>query len=136
MLLVLLVLSVSVYAEDFSGVESTPLAARPMGDGLVFSVVALPPDNALHWRIVRDISNGKLDRESITSGETARAGERYAYYWDAANSVLWFATRRSIMKLELAKWDSTKCLYRGTAGYEDFTDLPEPLQRNIPQVLK
>jgi len=109
-----------------------------MGDRVTFSVVALPPDNSLYWRIVRDRMGEKFDpdRRTITSGEAVKAGERYAYYWDSAHSILWFATRRSLMKLDLTDWKSTHCLYRGIAGYEGFEDLPDKFRREIPKVLE
>jgi hypothetical protein len=134
----LLIASASALAEDFCGVGSTPLSARAIGDNVTFSVVALPPDNSLYWRMVRDRSGEKLDpdKSTLTAGEAVKAGERYAYYWDSAHSILWFATRRSLMKLDLTDWKSTKSLSRGTAGYESFEDLPDQFRREIPKVLE
>jgi hypothetical protein len=125
-----------MYAQEISGIGSSPMQPQELTDELSFSVISQSPANTLHWKITRNEKIITQGPDSTTAGEAVLPGEKYAYYWDKDTGMFWFATVRAILKMDVSHWGSTTSMTRSTNMYESYDDLPHVFRANVDRILK
>jgi len=135
-LILSLVLPYCAYAQEISGIGSSPMQPQRLTDELSFSVISQPPANTLHWKITRDKKISEKGADSSTSGEAVLPGEKYTYFWDQENKIFWFSTVRALLRMDISDWASTKSVTRSTKGFESYEDLPSVFRDNVRKILE
>lgn len=123
-------------AQEISGVGSSPMHARKLTETLSFAVIEKPPANTLHWQITRDKSRSDSGVDQSTAGESSLPGESYAYYWDKKKSVFWFATVRTVTRMDLSAPVTTNSEITTIQGFEHIEGLPAAFREDVKKMLR
>ena len=125
-------------ATDFGGMATGPVEGIPLSQKLTFSIRPDPKSKDLLGVVER--TDGQTGLQSLTTGESARPGEKFAYYWDADTEILWFATKRMVKKIQLkdllATPSSTKSYTRPIPTADEFDDIPAVMRTYILEISK
>ena len=99
--LIILLTATAATAGNKLGSGNNPFGLNSLDDTIALSFFTKPADENLYFRL--SWKESETSSSSLSSGSGVSPNERYAYFWDDARKIFWFADERFLQKYDMSK---------------------------------